>query len=113
VSTSISGRAGHAQRNTIIINGATPFGLSQLTDKAAWGARSRGPTILMYRALALPKRAEAAFGNRRVLDIGSGFKVAERDRRFAAREHSGARASGNIMEVGSTYMPMLEDARAG
>jgi len=102
--------------NTIIINRADAFGLSQLYQMKGRVGRSAAPAYayLMYpRHTALSETAQkrlsviAEYSNN-----GSGFKIAMKDMEIRGSGNIlGHEQSGNIMEVGfDLYCQMLEDA---
>jgi transcription-repair coupling factor (superfamily II helicase) len=102
--------------NTIIINRADTFGLSQLYQLKGRVGRSskKGYAYLFYpRHTAL---SEVAQKRLRVIseytDLGSGFKIAMKDMEIrGAGNLLGKQQSGNIMDVGfDLYCQMLEEA---
>jgi len=102
--------------NTIIINRADAFGLSQLYQLKGRVGRS---TRKAYAYLFYPKHrplTEEAMKRLRVIseysELGSGFKIAMKDLEIrGAGNILGVEQSGNIFEVGfELYLQMLEDA---
>ncbi|HRX16044.1 MAG TPA: transcription-repair coupling factor [Spirochaetota bacterium] len=102
--------------NTIIINRADTFGLSQLYQLKGRVGRSslKGFAYLFYpRHVPLNEVAQKRL---RVIseytDLGSGFKIAMKDMEIrGAGNLLGKQQSGNIMDVGfDLYCQMLEDA---
>ncbi len=102
--------------NTIIINRADTFGLSQLYQLKGRVGRSveQAYAYLMYpRHVALSETAQKRL---QVIaeysDLGSGFKIAMKDMEIRGSGNIlGHEQSGNIMEVGfDLYSQMLEDA---
>lgn len=102
--------------NTIIINRADTFGLSQLYQMKGRVGRStrKSYAYLFYpRSIALSEDAQKRL---RVIseysELGSGFKIAMKDLEIrGAGNILGREQSGNIMEVGfELYCQMLEDA---
>jgi len=102
--------------NTIIINRADTFGLSQLYQMKGRVGRSaaRAYAYLMYpRHTALSETAQKRLAViAEYSDIGSGFKIAMKDMEIRGSGNIlGREQSGNIMEVGfDLYCQMLEDA---
>ncbi len=102
--------------NTIIINRADTFGLSQLYQMKGRVGRSaaRAYAYLMYpRHTALSETAQKRLSViAEYSDIGSGFKIAMKDMEIRGSGNIlGHEQSGNIMEVGfDLYCQMLEDA---
>jgi len=102
--------------NTIIINRADAFGLSQLYQLKGRVGRSMRKA---YAYLFYPKHrplTEEAMKRLRVIseysELGSGFKIAMKDLEIrGAGNILGLEQSGNIFEVGfELYLQMLEDA---
>ncbi len=102
--------------NTIIINRADTFGLSQLYQLKGRVGRS---TRKAYAYLFYPKHTaltEEAQKRLQVIseysELGSGFKIAMKDLEIRGSGNIiGKEQSGNIMEVGfDLYTQMLEDA---
>lgn len=102
--------------NTIIINRADTFGLSQLYQLKGRVGRSikKAYAYLMYpRHIALSETAQKRL---QVIseysEIGSGFKIAMKDMEIRGSGNIlGREQSGNIMEVGfDLYCQMLDDA---
>jgi transcription-repair coupling factor (superfamily II helicase) len=102
--------------NTIIVNRADTFGLSQLYQlKGRVGRSSRKAFAYFFYPRHIPLN-EVAQKRLRVIseytDLGSGFKVAMKDLEIrGAGNLLGKQQSGNIMEVGfDLYTQMLEEA---
>lgn len=102
--------------NTIIINRADAFGLSQLYQLKGRVGRS---ITRAYAYLTYPRHiplSETAQKRLQVIaeysDLGSGFKIAMKDMEIRGSGNIlGREQSGNIMEVGfDLYCQMLEDA---
>ena len=102
--------------NTIIINRADAFGLSQLYQLKGRVGRSMRKA---YAYLFYPKHrplTEEAMKRLRVIaeysDLGSGFKIAMKDLEIrGAGNILGLQQSGNIFDVGfELYLQMLDDA---
>ena len=102
--------------NTIIINRADTFGLSQLYQMKGRVGRStrKSYAYLFYpRSISLTEDAQKRL---RVIseysELGSGFKIAMKDLEIrGAGNILGREQSGNIMEVGfELYCQMLDDA---
>ncbi|MBP6990416.1 MAG: transcription-repair coupling factor [Spirochaetes bacterium] len=102
--------------NTIVINRADAFGLSQLYQLKGRVGRSMRKA---YAYLFYPKHrplTEEAMKRLRVIaeysDLGSGFKIAMKDLEIrGAGNILGLQQSGNIFDVGfELYLQMLDDA---
>jgi transcription-repair coupling factor (superfamily II helicase) len=102
--------------NTIIINRADTFGLSQLYQLKGRVGRSvsQAYAYLMYpRHVALSETAQKRHSViAEYSDLGSGFKIAMKDMEIRGSGNIlGHEQSGNIMEVGfDLYSQMLEEA---
>ena len=102
--------------NTIIVNRADTFGLSQLYQMKGRVGRSDRKAYAYFfypRSVSLTEEAQKRL---RVIseysELGSGFKIAMKDLEIrGAGNILGKEQSGNIMEVGfELYCQMLEDA---
>ncbi len=102
--------------NTIIINRADTFGLSQLYQLRGRVGRSEKKA---YAYLFYPRHSSLTEDAQKRLqviseysDLGSGFKIAMKDLEIrGAGNILGSAQSGNIMEVGfELYLQMLDDA---
>lgn len=104
--------------NTMIINRAETFGLSQLYQIRGRVGRSgrKAYAYLFYRKdRAMTENAEKRLNTiHEYQDLGSGFKVAMKDLEIrGAGNLLGKEQSGDIMEIGfDLYLKMLEDAVA-
>ncbi|TAL29773.1 MAG: transcription-repair coupling factor [Spirochaetes bacterium] len=102
--------------NTIIINRADTFGLSQLYQLKGRVGRSitQAYAYLTYpRHIALSETAQKRLSViAEYSDLGSGFKIAMKDMEIRGSGNIlGREQSGNIMDVGfDLYCQMLEDA---
>jgi len=102
--------------NTIIINRADTFGLSQLYQLKGRVGRSvaQAYAYLMYpRHIALSETAQKRLSAiAEYSELGSGFKIAMKDMEIRGSGNIlGHEQSGNIMEVGfDLYSQMLEEA---
>ncbi|MDX1932570.1 MAG: transcription-repair coupling factor, partial [Capsulimonadales bacterium] len=102
--------------NTIIIDNADKFGLSQLYQLRGRVGRSRTQAyayLLYQRNKVLSTIAEQRLGAlREFSDLGSGYKIALRDLELrGAGNLLGAEQSGTVAQVGfDLYMQLLEQA---
>ena len=102
--------------NTIIINRADTFGMSQLYQlKGRVGRSSRKAYAYLFYPIHIPLTEEAQKRLQVIAEyteLGSGFKIAMKDLEIrGAGNILGREQSGNIMEVGfELYIQMLDDA---